>query len=757
MGYNIGPTIAVKGDKEYSSALKGIKDSMRLVASEAAVMTAEFGKNSSSVSALKAKNESLNKAMAEQQKVVSAAESALKRMDEAGVKPTDEAYVQMRTNLNHAKAALKSTKNEIDENAEALEHAGKKTTDFGQKWESFGKGAATLAVGALKGIGIAVGGVATAAVAAGKAVFDLTKNAGQWADELLTTSAQTDVSTQTLQEWSYAARFIDTEVDDMTKGMGKVVSAMKDSVKGGKEYIDIAGGMQVSLYGANGQLKSTEQVFYDTIDALGGIEDATLRDVAAQDIFGKSYQDMKPLIDAGSESLLRYAAEAHAAGLVLSDEAVTALGGFDDQMQQVNARLETAGRLAAVSFLPAVSGIVGGVTDILSTVTSVLSDGFQESDVTVISDAITEQVKLAVEAVGQNAPAFVGVVSNVITSVVSMIVELLPEVLPTLVSAAIQIMTGIFTTLQQNAEAISQAVVQIVTMLAMFLVQNLPLIIQTGLQIIVALTQGIAQSLPELVPAVIDMVVQIATTLTDPETLSALVIAALEIVIALAQGLIEAIPDLLAAAAQIVVNLVIAFGEAAPQLWEKGKDFIVQLGEGISAQFSELFLTVGTWVNDNVLQPVKDKVSDFFSVGKDLITGIWNGIENKIEWLKSKVKGLVDIIKGWFTGKDGFDNNSPSKWGIKMGVTIPQGIGIGLDRGLGEALSSASNVISRIKGTLSDTGGNVDTSGSTKSSSGSGTAPQYVFHIYAKDKETAVEAADATLAAFQRGRWAVST
>ena len=60
-------------------------------------------------------------------------------MDEAGVKPTDAAYVQMSTNLNHAKAALKSTKNEIDENREALEHAGKKTTDFGQKWEHFSK------------------------------------------------------------------------------------------------------------------------------------------------------------------------------------------------------------------------------------------------------------------------------------------------------------------------------------------------------------------------------------------------------------------------------------------------------------------------------------------------------------------------------------------------------------------------------------------------------------------------------------------
>ena len=77
MGYNIGPTIAVKGDKEYSSALKGIKDSMKLVASEAAVLTAEFGKNSTSVAALKAKSDLLNKSMTEQQKAVSEAEKAL--------------------------------------------------------------------------------------------------------------------------------------------------------------------------------------------------------------------------------------------------------------------------------------------------------------------------------------------------------------------------------------------------------------------------------------------------------------------------------------------------------------------------------------------------------------------------------------------------------------------------------------------------------------------------------------------------------
>ena len=51
----------------------------------------------------------------------------------------------------------------------------------------------------------------------------------------------------------------------------------------------------------------------------------------------------------------------------------------------------------------------------------------------------------------------------------------------------------------------------------------------------------------------------------------------------------------------------------------------------------------------------------------------------------------------------------------------------------------------------------LDVNGNANTNSGGASAPQYVFHIYAKDKETAVEAADATYAAFARGRWAVST
>ena len=56
------------------------------------------------------------------------------------------------------------------------------------------------------------------------------------------------------------------------------------------------------------------------------------------------------------------------------------------------------------------------------------------------------------------------------------------------------------------------------------------------------------------------------------------------------------------------------------------------------------------------------KVSDFVSIGKNVLMGLWNGINDKVGWLKGKVKGVVDKIKSWFTGKDGFDTHLQGKW-----------------------------------------------------------------------------------------------
>lgn len=74
------------------------------------------------------------------------------------------------------------------------------------------------------------------------------------------------------------------------------------------------------------------------------------------------------------------------------------------------------------------------------------------------------------------------------------------------------------------------------------------------------------------------------------------------------------------------------------------------------------------------------KVKEFVSIGKNVLMGLWNGINDKVGWLKGKVKGVVDKIKSWFTGKDGFDTHSPSKWSEKICGFVMQGLAIRFEK-----------------------------------------------------------------------------
>lgn len=95
------------------------------------------------------------------------------------------------------------------------------------------------------------------------------------------------------------------------------------------------------------------------------------------------------------------------------------------------------------------------------------------------------------------------------------------------------------------------------------------------------------------------------------------------------------------------------------------------------------------------------KVSDFVSIGKNVLMGLWNGINDKVGWLKSKVKGVVDKIKSWFTGKDGFDTHSPSKWSEMIGGFVMEGLANGMMNN-NTAIRAARKAANSIKDAITD-------------------------------------------------------
>ena len=201
------------------------------------------------------------------------------------------------------------------------------------------------------------------AIAAATGLGAIAIKAGQAADNLITLANQTGISTQTLQELEYASRFVDVSVDDMAKGLNKVTKAMGIANEGNLDYIELAGGLQVAMKDSNGQLLDTEEMFYKTVDALGAMTNETEREIAAQELFGRSYQDIMPLIKAGSGELKDLAKEAHDLGIVMSDTDVNALGKFDDSMQQLQAVTGSLRNKVAIALIPALEDLVPVIRD----------------------------------------------------------------------------------------------------------------------------------------------------------------------------------------------------------------------------------------------------------------------------------------------------------------------------------------------------------------------------------------------------------
>ena len=295
----IKTSIDLTGEKEYRAACNSINSSLREINSEMKLATAEFADNASGAEALTKKQEILQKQLAEQAKKAEAAEEALKKMREAGIDPTDPAYQKMQTNLNNTKAEMAKTEKQIKSTSEELKSSK-------VNWEAVGETVGKVG----KAFGAALAALGAAAVGAASALAGLTVSASNYADDLITQATFTRQTTDDLQKYAYAARFIDVEVNTLTKSMAKNIKSMDSARKGSAAYADAYKKLGVSVTDANGELRNSNDVYWDCIDALGSIQNETERDALAMQLFGKSAQELNSVIEAGSEAFKELGDEA---------------------------------------------------------------------------------------------------------------------------------------------------------------------------------------------------------------------------------------------------------------------------------------------------------------------------------------------------------------------------------------------------------------------------------------------------------------
>ena len=617
--------IQLKGASQYKKDLQQIVAESKALASEMNLVKSSFDKSTSSEKRYEAVSAQLTKQIETQKRYV----EQLTKAYEAEVAKSGErstAALKVKDALNKAQSTLNNMEKENAELAEAEKQetaAAKENTGAHEKLN-----------GVLK-VGLAaIGTIAASTAAAAKALWDCTNAAGQWADNLLALSQQSGASVDTLQKWDYAARFIDTDSETMVKALGKVAKMQASSIKSGDEYITMLDGQTIALRNSNGELKSNEDLLMNMVDALGSIADDTVREAAAQELFGKSFQEMMPLINAGSEGLKKYGDEAEALGLVLSGDAVNSLGEFDDQMQRLKATIEVAGKQLALSFLPATKEVADQLTELAQTVTKALADGFQEADVDTILDALFEKISAGMGNLSSMMPA----ITRFITGLVNKLLE--------------------------------------------FVTNNLPMLVQVGLEILTGLVNGLSENLPVLIPAIVECLMTIINTLTDPGNIDMLMQAAIQLMIGLGTGLIQAIPVLLENIPQILTNIVEALGTQAIRMYQAASALIDQLVAGIGAFMTSIIPKIKQFVQEKIINPIKEKgMQGLLEAGKNVVEGLWNGINDKFSWIKGKIETWVGNVLKYFKNLLGI--HSPSTVFEGYGENMAEGLAIGYMNGIG--------------------------------------------------------------------------
>ena len=269
----------------------------------------------------------------------------------------------LQREIEATKMQLSGYETQLDNTVKAQEDASKSADNLEKEVDEAGKsagdakGSFTDFANVLTGLNQGAELIKKGVQAVGDAYQGLIGDTVELADNLLTQSSVTGLSTDQLQEYAYMAELVDTDVGTITGSLTKLTNNMQSASNGTGDAYKAFQQLGIDVTNADGTLRDANDVFDEAIDKLGQMENQTERDALTMDIFGRSGKELNPIIDAGSEAIEGFRQEAYDMGYVLDNDTLQSLGGIDDNMQRLKNTFDNAKNQIAVALAPVVADI----------------------------------------------------------------------------------------------------------------------------------------------------------------------------------------------------------------------------------------------------------------------------------------------------------------------------------------------------------------------------------------------------------------
>lgn len=440
-----------------------------------------------------------------------------------------------------------------------------------------------------KGIATGAAAITTAATATIGAVASQAGKVAELGDAIDKNSQKLGVSSKFYQEWDAVLQHSGTSMSSMTATFKTLANASQGASAQQQAAFEALGLSMEQV-----QSMSTEELFESVIAGLQGMEEGTERTAIATDLLGRGAMEMGALLNTSAEDTEAMIDTVNRLGGVMSEEGVKAAAAYQDSLQDMQTVFDGLKNNLIAEFLPSMSTVMQGVTDLASG----NADGMK---------TIEQGLDMFFEGLSGKIPVILDIGTKAVTTLVTAITNHLPQIL------------------------------------------------QTGVTVLLQLIDGISKTIPNLVPQMVTAVTTMITTIT--QNLPQIITAGIQLLGALIQGIIQSIPQLIAAVPEIISTLVNSFIEHGPEMLSIGENLVVGIWNGLASAGSWLYGKVSEWAR-GIVRDIKNffgihsPSTVMAEMGRFLDEGLAKGIDDELGTVEDAASGLKDAVAGELDGME---------------------------------------------------------------------------------------------------------
>lgn len=420
------------------------------------------------------------------------------------------------------------------------------------------------------------------------------KNYGQAADSvtlsLLRLAEQNVTGSEASTALNRAMADLYTPTDDASKALDQLgVSAYKSNGEA-KDFNDLVDELNSSLQGMTAEQKNNALATIFTTQGLQAFNKMTASSDVTVQKFWKGIQD-----SSGSAA----------------QQAATQLDNLQGDITLLSSATEGLQLAFYNTFSGTIRDAVKGITSEVSGLAEAMESGG-------ISGALSKLAQDAINFSGQ---------------------------LPGLTKIGGDLINGLISSVTQNSGSITTAVGQLLNNLASTISTGLNVFTSVGVNLLTTIANGMTQGIPTFLGQALPMLTQFTESLRS--NAGKLINAGLTLIQNIAQGLINSIPVLIAYVPTIITNLAGIINDNAPKILATGVTIITNLAIGLVRAIPLLIANL-----PKIITAIVSIFTAFnwFSLGKNIVTGIIKGVKNLPSLLKGAAKNAVNGFKGAFKG-----------------------------------------------------------------------------------------------------------